>query len=132
MRDEEPAEAIIEMERAALDRSDKGDPSGFLDISADDITYVDPFLAKPIHGVEALREYCKNVEVSKGAGETFNVKTQVLEDVVVLTYNYVYRFADRNETHRWNSTEIYHRTPAGWRIVHTHWSWIKPELAKTS
>ena len=37
------AQTIIGMERAALERWGRGDPSGFLEISADDVVYFDPF-----------------------------------------------------------------------------------------
>jgi hypothetical protein len=37
---------IIEMEKAALDRWAKGDPSGFLEIYAPDIVYFDPSLER--------------------------------------------------------------------------------------
>jgi hypothetical protein len=29
---------------------------------------------------------------------------------------------------RWNSSELYGRVDGTWRIVHSHWSYIKPEL----
>ncbi len=131
MNDKDPAATVIAMERAALDKSDKGDVSGFLDISDDDIVYFDPGLEKPIHGMKALREYYKTYPQSEGAGEMFNVKAQVLGDVVVLTFNYTYRYEGGKKANHWNSTEVYHRTPAGWRIVQTHWSFIRPVLAKT-
>jgi hypothetical protein len=28
----------------------------------------------------------------------------------------------------WNSTELYARCDGAWRIVHSHWSFVKPEL----
>jgi hypothetical protein len=31
---------------------------------------------------------------------------------------------------RWNSTEVYQRIDGKWKIVHSHWSYMKPELAK--
>jgi len=37
------AEMIVAMERAALERWGRGDPDGFLDISAPDVSYFDPF-----------------------------------------------------------------------------------------
>ena len=36
------AQHIIEMERTALDRWGQGDPTGFLEISATDVSYFDP------------------------------------------------------------------------------------------
>jgi len=29
---------------------------------------------------------------------------------------------------RWNSTEVYAQFEGKWKIIHSHWSYIKPEL----
>jgi ketosteroid isomerase-like protein len=29
---------------------------------------------------------------------------------------------------RWNATEVYSRIDGRWRIVHSHWSYVKPDL----
>lgn len=127
---------IVAMERAALDRSDKGDADGFLEISDPDVVYMDPSLDKPIHGLEALRTYyhrnaalyLKNAALAGQAqGEMANSKVQVAGDVAVLTFNYA-TAAERGRGHGWNATEVYHRTKDGWRIIHTHWSYIKPQI----
>ena len=52
--DDDPSETIIAMERAALDRWGRGDPTGFLEISAPDVVYFDPSLERRIDGREAL------------------------------------------------------------------------------
>lgn len=108
---------IIAMERAALDRSDKGDAVGFLEISDPGVSYFDPFVEQPIHGLEELRAYYLRVFVGDEpvAGEMRNAKVQVTGDVAVLTFNYVSKV-------RWNTTEVYRRTDSGWRIIHTHWA----------
>jgi ketosteroid isomerase-like protein len=124
------ASTIISMERAALDRSDKGDPQGFVEISARDVTYFDPFLDQPIHGLEALRAYYGNFTVPEGAsGEMRNTDVQVARDVAVLTFNYMMK-APNGPLIDWNTTEVYRRDPEGWRIIHTHWSFLKPQLAQ--
>jgi ketosteroid isomerase-like protein len=120
---------IIAIERAALDRSDKGDTEGFLEISAPEVTYFDPFLEQPIHGLEALRAYYRKFPASEPiSGEMSNAKVQVSGDVAVLTFNYASRRS--RSTVRWNATEVYRRGADGWRIIHTHWSFLKPQLAK--
>src|SRR6186997_2103453 len=50
-------EAIIALERGALDRWGKGDPQGFLDLMAEDETYFDPITDKRVDGREALRTF---------------------------------------------------------------------------
>lgn len=120
---------IIAMERAALDRSDNLDVYGFLEISDPGVVYIDPSLEKPIVGLDNLREYYKGFQ-GKGtpaAGEMLNSNVQVMGDTAVLTFNY--RRKDGKEP-RWNCTEVYHKTKDGWRIVQTHWSYIKPQPPK--
>jgi len=130
-KDGDVGSAIIAMERAALDRSDKGDVSGFLEISDPDVTYFDPFLDQPIRGREALRKYYAGfASDEQGSGQMLNAKVQVAGDVAVLTFNYITNLEKSGRVNRWNATEVYRRTKDGWRIIHTHWSFLKPTLAK--
>jgi ketosteroid isomerase-like protein len=131
MGQDDTASLIIRMERAALDRSDRGDVGGFLEISAEDVTYWDPFIDKPVRSLEALRAYYKQFTADDtGKGEMSNAHVQVAGNVAVLTFNYVFRFEKSGKMHRWNTTEVYKKTKEGWRIIHTHWSFSKPEPAK--
>lgn len=43
-----PAAVVLLFERAALDRWGRGDPSGFLETCAPDVTYFDPFVERRI------------------------------------------------------------------------------------
>ncbi len=45
------------LERGALDRWGKGDPDGFLELYAADITYFDPVTARRIDGHQAMANY---------------------------------------------------------------------------
>jgi hypothetical protein len=53
----------------------------------------------------------------------------------VLTFHLVsYRRQADGTEHviaHWNATEVYARVNAGWRIVHSHWSFVKPELKQS-
>jgi hypothetical protein len=49
-------ERIISLEKAALERWGNGDPSGFLEITSDDIVYFDPLLDKRVDGKARLSE----------------------------------------------------------------------------
>ena len=48
---------ILMAERAVLDRWGKGDPAGFLELYAPDITYFDPMTASRIDGHQAMVDY---------------------------------------------------------------------------
>ncbi|GAA0557800.1 YybH family protein [Rhizomicrobium electricum] len=117
---------IIAMERAALDRSDKGDVQGFLEISAPDVVYQDPALDAPLIGLPALTAYYAKFPAGEPShGVMSNANVQVLGNVAVLSFHYVSRSGTPKEI-VWNCTEVYRKTDGNWRIVNTHWSLTKP------
>jgi hypothetical protein len=124
--EKEMADTIISMEKAALDRWGKGDPSGFLEISDSDVVYFDPSLERRIDGLEALTRYYEKIRgrVHIDRFELLNPKVQLSEDAAVLTFNYVSYTGEK--VNRWNCTEVYKRKDKGWRIIQTHWSLTKP------
>jgi catechol 2,3-dioxygenase-like lactoylglutathione lyase family enzyme/ketosteroid isomerase-like protein len=120
---------IIDMEERALDRWGKGDPSGFLEISADDVVYFDPFQERRLNGIAELRELYELIRgrVQIAHFELIDPRVQHAGDMAVLTFNYVAQ--DTNEgTSRWNCTEVFRRDGGTWRIIQTHWSFTKPAL----
>lgn len=120
------SETIIAMERAALDRWGRGDPSGFLEISAPDVVYFDPFLERRIDGREALARYYEPArgKISIARYELLNPLVQFVDDMAVLTFNYV-SYGGTEDAHRWNCTEVYRRSGDRWEIIQTHWSYTK-------
>src|SRR5512138_78231 len=82
---------IIAMEPAALDRWIHGDPAGFIEITAPDVAYFDPYREKRIDGLEALTALYKEIwgKVLLDRYELINPLVQVVGDAAVLTFNYV-------------------------------------------
>lgn len=121
---EDVATKIIAMERAMLERSDRGDRKAGLEISAPDVIYQDPFNDKPIVGLPALTAYYASLPAGSAApGQMSNESVQVMGDIAVLSFRYVSHFGiDRD----WNCTEVYRKTADGWRIINSHWSLTKP------
>ncbi len=128
---------IIALEHGALDRWGKGDPQGFFDIMAAEQTYFDPMTDKRIDGQEALKKYIAPFtgKISIELAEMIDPKVQRVGDLAVLTFNltdYGAQIAGGPKTTaRWNSTEVYQRINGSWKIVHSHWSYTKPELKQT-
>jgi ketosteroid isomerase-like protein len=122
----DPTELIISMERAALDRWGRGDPSGFLEISAPDVVYFDPFLDRRIGGRDALARYYEAArgKVSIRRYELINPLVQVVGDAAILTFNYV-SYGGTEDRYPWNCTEVYRRSGGRWEIIQTHWSYTK-------
>ncbi len=125
---------IVAMEKNALDRWGNGDPSGYLEIFAADVTYFNPFEDHRIDGLEAMEQY-----YGSQAGQIFidkydmtNIKVQVYGNIAILTYN-LFNFKKQidgslKETNRWNSTKVYNLTNGTWEIVHNIWSFLQPDI----
>ncbi|HNX51330.1 MAG TPA: DUF4440 domain-containing protein [Thermoanaerobaculaceae bacterium] len=118
--------SILALEKAALDRWGKGDPSGFLEICDPDVTYFDPGLELRIDGLKALTRYYDGLrgQVSLDRFELLNPSVRVGSELAVLTFNYV-SWSGQAES-RWNCTEVYRRRDDRWLIVQTHWSRTRP------
>lgn len=125
---------VVAMERAALDRWGKGDPQGYLEIMANEVTYFDPMQEKRMDGLEAMRKMLAPItgKVKVSRFDMIGPKVQHHGDAALLTFNLVSYVAQpdgkERAVARWNSSELYARVDGQWRIVHSHWSYTKPEL----
>jgi uncharacterized protein (TIGR02246 family) len=130
-------ETILSLEKAAMERWRNGDPWGFVAISAEDITYVDPGLTRPIIGLEEFQAYMKQFEgkIHYQGSEFIDPKVVVIGDAAVLSYNYRSSALTPEGTilsqTPWNATEVYFRRDGQWKIVHTHWSFIRHKLPES-
>lgn len=52
---------IIALEKQALERWNDGDPDGFIELSADDVVYMDPAFEHKLEGRKALEAYYDQV-----------------------------------------------------------------------
>ncbi len=125
---------IIALERGALDRWGRGDPSGYQDIYASEVTYFDPMEDKRIDGLDAIqvRQAPIKGKVHVDRYDMIDPKVQHHGEIAILTFNLIsYRTGTNGKetvVGRWNSTEVYCKTGGTWRIIHVHWSYLKPEL----
>jgi hypothetical protein len=121
-KETEIASLILSMERTALDRWGKGDPSGYLEISSPDVVYFDPYLERRLDGLKALTEYYEKIrgQVRIDRDEMISPRVQVCGEAAVLTFNYV-SYTGKTQM-RWNCTEVYQHRDGHWRIIQTHWS----------
>lgn len=125
------ARQIVALERAALDRWGKGDPWGFTEISADEVTYFDTGTERRIDGLAALKQLYtpREGKIKIECYDVINPKVQVHGSTAVLTFNLIDHVptpeGSTKEVH-WNSTEVYSNIEGEWKIIHTHWSHTKP------
>lgn len=131
------SEEILALERSALDRWITFDPEGYLDLYAFEVTYFDPNQERRVDGLEAMKMLLAPIKNFKGAikdarYEMIAPGIQHHGDLLLLTFNLINygKVGDRPESvvARWNATEVYRRIDGRWRIIHSHWSYIKPEL----
>ena len=125
------ADQIIMLERSALDRWGKGDPGGFLELYAADITYFDPLTTARIDGHQAMENYYRPwagmIQVARY--EMLNPQVILAGNMALLTYNLVNYILDNNGLEsvgsRWNSTTVYQRRGDTWKAIHSHWSFTR-------
>jgi len=116
------AAKLIALERAALDRWGNGDPSGYLEISAADVVYFDPFQERRLDGRQALSALYESLRgtIHIDRYDLIDPKVQVCGEAAVLTFNLnSYTGATLM---RWNCTEVYRLDKEDWQLIQTHWS----------
>jgi RNA polymerase sigma factor (sigma-70 family) len=130
-RDDYSPDAIIALEKGALNRWGKGDPAGYFEIIGDAETYFDPTTEKRLDGLSALRQHIAPFtgKIRIDRVEMIDPKVQRVGDLAVLTFNlsdYGASIGDAPKSDaRWNSTEVFQRIDGKWKIVHSHWSYVK-------
>ena len=119
-------ETIVAQRRPALERFYQGDPSGYRELFADELTYFDPRSGGRLDGISALRDYYAPLEgqINVPRYEVLNSKIQLHGDIGVFTSTLNEYASEGPASVRWNSTEVYRRIGEEWRIIHAHWSVI--------
>jgi ketosteroid isomerase-like protein len=125
------ADQILALERGALDRWGNGDPDGFLESYAGDITYFDPVTAMRIDGLQAMVNYylpwVGKIQIARY--EMLNPHVVVDGNMALLTYNLVNYIRDAHGVEsvgsRWNSTTVYQHRDNTWKAIHSHWSFTR-------
>lgn len=126
-KNEDIKATIIALEEQALALWNNGNPDGFLELSTEDVVYIDPAFESKLEGKKALEDYYNTIrgKIKIDLYKMIDPVVLVSPGVAVLTYNY--------EAHRdgmvftMNCTEVYRLDPTNtWKIIHTHWSFVQP------
>jgi ketosteroid isomerase-like protein len=121
-------QAILARERSALDRWSQGDPMGYVDVDANDVTYFDDVGAHTrVDGIEAMRDYFASLagKIPTHRYELLDPKVQFYGEIGILTLRYQPTMPDGTVLPCWKATSVYRLTEGTWRIVHAHWSSVK-------
>jgi ketosteroid isomerase-like protein len=122
---------IIALERSALDKWAQSDTGGYVDISADDITWFDftPGEQLRIDGLQAVRNYLKPFigNIPPHTYDLVNPKVQMYGNTAVLTFHWKGSLTDGTPLDGYKVTAVYNWKDGKWRQVHAHWSVIQSE-----
>ncbi len=127
IKDQTPTEIIISKELEALTRWSHGDPYGYIDIAADDITYYAEGCDTLITGIKDFTSVNAALEgkISIPHLELKNPKVEMYGNVGIFTF-VLHNFNDERElTSRWKTTEVYEKIDNDWKLVHSHWSLVR-------
>jgi ketosteroid isomerase-like protein len=130
------ADTIIALERGALDRWGRGDPGGYLELYARDVTYFDPMRESRVDGVDAMKQLLEPLRgrIKVDRYEMIAPHVDRAGDAAILTYNLVShgrRPDGESAVVRWNSTAVYVQIDGRWKIVHSHWSFTQAKPANS-
>jgi ketosteroid isomerase-like protein len=128
---------ILSLEKQAMERWRNGDPWGFVELSAEDVTYVDPNLTSPIIGLKKYQDYMRPVigQIHYERSEFIEPKVVQIGNAAVLSYNYRSTGLDDQGNIRfqtpWNVSVVYFRREGRWQIVHSHFSYLLHKLPES-
>lgn len=121
-------QTILAMERRAMDGWREGNPDEFLRISDPEITYFHSTLETRLDGLPAVKALYESYRGRPlfDRYEMADPKIVVSGNVAMLTY--LFTTQNGSLTRLWHATEVYRKgsAAAGWRILHSHFSLVKP------
>lgn len=122
---------LMEIESGAMERWRKGDPWGFYDLYTADFTYFDPGAQHRLTGLRTMKTEMEKWEgqINFDAMDFIEPQVRLFGDLAVLNYRFFSTRLDNRgaviSRTPWNCTEVYVRRGNQWRILHSHWSYIK-------
>jgi ketosteroid isomerase-like protein len=126
-------EMILANERVAVERWRHGDPMGWVEIAAGEVTYIDPELAQPARGLPACRGHWEALgrRVRCASAELIAPRVTVFGELAVLSYDCVASYlGEAGRVVRrtpWHCTEVHGLVGGGWMVVHIHRSHVRQQ-----
>ena len=106
----------------------ESDPSGYVAMYSDSVTYFDPWCGGKLEG-DAARRHLMGMAGSIPAldYEIVNPSVEVLGDTAILTLNLPLRDPESGaQVAVWNTTQVHNLAADDWPLVHAHWSYAVP------
>ncbi|MEU0163004.1 SgcJ/EcaC family oxidoreductase [Streptomyces sp. NPDC006261] len=125
----EEVATLVEFEKSIQWRWTSGDPTGYMDALAEDVTYVDPLAENFAVGREAVRAHFKRIYADAGLTrqEYLDESARVISsDEVLLVFTFNTYQPDDNGGEKlflsWNMSLIFRKTDGEWLLSHGHLS----------
>ena len=125
---DETQAAVWEKIEAANDRWASGDPMGFLDCAAQDITWSEPITPQNrVSGYENLKAFLEGFkgQIPSGKHELLDPMFQIYDDIVIVTYRYQGIF-EEGPSNPFKITAVYRYADGDWLAVHENWAEVQP------
>lgn len=123
---EADAQAVIEAHQALVAAYQAGDIEAYIDLLAptQELLIFHPFVEDRFDDVDEIRRHLGRMfgRFSERAWTDVHPGVVVNGDVAWLTSHVLIKSPDLEAAFVGRGTEIWLRTPAGWRLVHGHWS----------
>jgi hypothetical protein len=128
---------LMLLESKAMYRWRNGDPWGFIENSADDVSYMDSGTTQRVDGKPALSANYAQIEgkIFYEVMDFVDPDVHTCQDMAVLFYRFVSTrlYPDGSVSTRtpWFCTEVFDRSTGDWLVRHNHWSLIhgvKPSI----
>lgn len=122
---------VMALEHSAMQRWRQGDPWGFIENSAEDVTYFDTGTPQRVDGRAALSDRYKTIEgkIHYEVMEFVDPQVQVYGDLAILYYRFLSTCLQPEGSIKsrmaWNCTEVLSHIDGSWKTRHNHWSLIK-------
>lgn len=126
----EEVESLVDFEKSIQWQWSSGDPTGYMDALAEDVTYFDPLTEYVVVGREAVRAHFKRIHADAGItrqeylDETARPIGKGDEVLLVFTFN-TYQQDDNGEEKlflSWNMSLVFRKTDGEWLMTHGHLS----------
>ena len=117
---------ILAQAKTTLGRWYQGDPFGYLDCMAEEMTYFSPFEKNRVDGKSAVEALIAPIEgaIHVPKFEILNPRLQLGESLAVFTFHLSEFDEDGAQTSGWKVTENYRHVDDKWRLIHAHFSLI--------
>ena len=117
---------ILALEHRAMDGWRTGNPDPALEICDPEITFFHVMTEKRLDGLPAVKELYERFRGTPlfDSYEILEPRVQLAGDAAILTYRFVRHNA--SAVSQWNATLVYRHSEKGWRVIHSHFSNVRP------